>query len=589
MFDETSETGEGAGGDKRRLASVLVADICGFSSLAERNEDLALAVVRAVSTILQSVAARNEGRLFHEAADGFFFEFGSANLSMQAARAMLVEIARDSNLQSLATVQIRIGLHMGDVQVEPSGNLMGHGVNVAARLQQNADPGSILASKPLIDALSQRQGQFWRERKLSLKNMKSPISAFNIRDDRPFSVLLRDLWSSQRWRILAAGAVVSAAALFAIQSFIFPAPQGPGPIDREAVRATLAPLIKADRPVDDVVSALMRTNDFDAAAQALSREYEQSQLQFTREQSLDLLHQAAAIAVNRDASQAEEMYLEILKLDPFDVEALFQMAKIYRRHEHEALAVASLEKALNSPNLDDRQRLRAEIYLIQFKSTDNDVGDQIQKLDALANEAAQSALNDIEYLAYYKQIQLQFQSLSRSTLSDAEVTDQLHPLIAKSDSLVEKQIEAGLLYRVSETLQTLSVLQNRIGDYAGSEETLNRALEIEQKLRRPARMMGIYANLAYSYVAWHEAGAPDGDELLTRAEGHVETVRDLANREGLTSRDYYNWYILALIERQRGNATLSCSHFEKAANAWPEDWRTETDIEAMASDLECSV
>lgn len=589
MFDETSETDRGAGGDKRRLASVLVADICGFSSLAERDEDLALAVVRAVSAILQSVAGRNEGRLFHEAADGFFFEFSSANLSMQAARAMLVEITRDQDLQSLATVQIRIGLHMGDVQVEPNGNLMGHGVNVAARLQQNADPGSILASKPLIDALSQRQGQFWRERKLSLKNMKSPISAFNIRDDRPIAVLLRDLWSSQRWRILAAGAAVSAAAFFAIQAFVFPPPQGPGPIDREAVRATLAPLIKADRPIDDVVSALMRTDDFDAAAQALRTEYEQSQLQLTREQSLDLLHQAAAVAVNRDASEAEEIYLEILKLDPFDAEALFQMAKIYRRHEHYALAVASLEKALNSPVLDDRQRLRAEIYLVHFKSTGNDVGDQIQRLDNLANEAANSALTDIEYLAHYKQIQIKFRSLSQSVLPEAQVKDQMRPWIAKAEALVEQQIDAGLLYQVSETLQTLGVLQNRIGDYAGSDETLTRALELEQRLRRPARMMGIHANLAYMNVAWHEAGAPEGEDLLVRAEEHVEIVRDLANREGLTSREYYNWYILALIEGQRGNATLSCSHFEKAINAWPENMRGKNDIEVMASDLECTV
>jgi class 3 adenylate cyclase/tetratricopeptide (TPR) repeat protein len=589
MFDETSETDEGAGGDKRRLASVLVADICGFSSLAERDEDLALAVVRAVSAILQSVAGRNEGRLFHEAADGFFFEFSSANLSMQAARAMLVEIARDQDLQSLATVQIRIGLHMGDVQVEPNGNLMGHGVNVAARLQQNADPGSILASKPLIDALSQRQGQFWRERKLSLKNMRSPISAFNIRDDRPIAVLLRDLWSSQRWRILAAGAAVSAAAFFAIQAFVFPPPQGPGPIDREAVRASLAPLIKADRPIDDIVSALMRTDDFDAAAQALRTEYEQSQSQLTREQSLDLLHQAAAIAVNRDASEAEELYLEILKLDPFDAEALFQMAKIYRRHEHEALAVASLEKAFDSPALDDRQRLEAEIYLIDFKSHDNDGGDQVAQLEALADRAAENALNDVEYLARYKQIKIQFLTLSKSTLSDAQVTEQLRPLIAKTEVLVEQQVAAGLLYQVSETLMTLGTLQNRIGDYAGSNETLTRALEIERRLRRPTRMMGIYANLAYLNVAWHQADGSGGDELLTRAEGHVESVRDLANREGLTSRDYYNWYILALIERQRGNATLSCSHFEKAINAWPERFLGEDDIEVMASDLECTV
>jgi tetratricopeptide (TPR) repeat protein len=265
------------------------------------------------------------------------------------------------------------------------------------------------------------------------------------------------------------------------------------------------------------------------------------------------------------------------------------MAKIYRRHEHEALAVASLEKAFDSPALDDRQRLEAEIYLIDFKSHDNDGGDQVAQLEALADRAAENALNDVEYLARYKQIKIQFLTLSKSTLSDAQVTEQLRPLIAKTEVLVEQQVAAGLLYQVSETLMTLGTLQNRIGDYAGSNETLTRALEIERRLRRPTRMMGIYANLAYLNVAWHQADGSGGDELLTRAEGHVESVRDLANREGLTSRDYYNWYILALIERQRGNATLSCSHFEKAINAWPERFLGEDDIEVMASDLECTV
>ena len=220
MFDGESDSNEWTGGDDRRLASVLVADICGFSSLAERDEDTALAVVRRVGSLLNEIAGRFEGRNFHEAGDGFFFEFASANRSMKAAREMLVAIAKDEALKRLASVKIRIGMHLGDVQVEPDGNLMGHGVNVAARLQQNADPGSILASKSLVDALSEKPGQMWSRRRLSLKNMKTPIVAFNIRDDRTIGVLLRDLWSSRRWSILS-GAAAAAAILFVAMQTIF--------------------------------------------------------------------------------------------------------------------------------------------------------------------------------------------------------------------------------------------------------------------------------------------------------------------------------------------------------------------------------
>ncbi|MHA7858524.1 MAG: adenylate/guanylate cyclase domain-containing protein [Henriciella sp.] len=587
MFDGESDSNEWTGGDDRRLASVLVADICGFSSLAERDEDTALAVVRRVGSLLNEIAGRFEGRNFHEAGDGFFFEFASANRSMKAAREMLVAIAKDEALKRLASVKIRIGMHLGDVQVEPDGNLMGHGVNVAARLQQNADPGSILASKSLVDALSEKPGQMWSRRRLSLKNMKTPIVAFNIRDDRTIGVLLRDLWSSRRWSILS-GAAAAAAILFVVMQTIFAVPdESAGPIDREAVRASLAPLIEAGRPIDDMVSALMRKDDFEDATLALQQEYEQNKEALSRAQSLDLLHQIAAISVNRDVSVAEQIYAEILKLDPYDAEALYQMAKIYRKRDFESLAQSSLLKALEGADISARQRLRVQIALIELNQDVSTLDDDVQNLSELAGEASQRGYDDVAQMARYNSIREQFMRGAGAVQSEQEASAFFEPLIEQTQTLVEEQTNAGYLYEVSESLLTLSTMQNRIGAFQSSLQTLERALEIETTLRRPARRMAIHANLAYLKVAWSET-SPEGDaELLVQAEQHVAAVRDLADREGLTSREYYNWYILALIESQRENNALSCSHFEKAVQAWPEKYAAGMDVEEMANDLNC--
>lgn len=587
MFDGEAEEHSPSGGDDRRLASVLVADICGFSSLAERDEDLALAVVRRVGELLNTIAKRHEGRNFHEAGDGFFFEFASANRSIYSAREMLSAISKDKALKRLAEVNIRIGMHLGDVQVEPNGNLMGHGVNVAARLQQNADPGSILASKSLVDALSEKQGSFWSRRRLSLKNLKTPIVAFNIRDDRSIGMLVRDVWSSRRWTILAGAAALAAIVFISMQTVFAPPEIRPNPIDREAVRASLAPLIKADRPVDDMVSALMKTDDFEDAIQVLRDEYEQKQETLSRAQSLDLLHQIAAISVNRDVTVAEQVYSEILKLDPFDAEALFQMAKLYRKRDFEGLARSSLLKALDGSEITDRQKLRAQIALLELDRGANENDSNDARFAALAEQASQGGFDDVSQLARYTAIRERFMFGAETVESEQDAPAFFEPLIEETQLLVDEQTSAGYLYEVSESLLTLSTMQNRIGEFQSSLQTLERALEIEATLRRPARMMAIHANLAYLKVAWNEASPDARDTLLSEAEGHVAQVRELADREGLTSREYYNWYILALIENQRQNTVLSCSHLEKAIQAWPEKYLAGVNPEELARDLDC--
>lgn len=112
-------------------------DIAGYSAMTETDEAGALETVARLRSVLDGVAVQEGGRIFNTAGDGFMLEFCSAAGALAAA-----ELLRGSEEGK----RVRVGLHLGDVLVTPTGDLLGHGVNVAARLQQLALPGVVVAS-----------------------------------------------------------------------------------------------------------------------------------------------------------------------------------------------------------------------------------------------------------------------------------------------------------------------------------------------------------------------------------------------------------------------------------------------------------
>jgi adenylate cyclase len=117
--------------ETRRLATILSLDVAGYSRAAERDDAAAAEAVRRVRAMIAEVATPFGGRIFSSAGDGFMLEFPAATAGVQAALALLKESASGAQPRP----QVRIGLHLGEVMVEANGDLLGHGVNVAARLQ----------------------------------------------------------------------------------------------------------------------------------------------------------------------------------------------------------------------------------------------------------------------------------------------------------------------------------------------------------------------------------------------------------------------------------------------------------------------
>jgi len=155
----------------RKLATIVALDVAGYSARTEADEARTTTEVAALRTVIEGIAARHTGRVFNTAGDGFMLEFGSSLGAVEAA----------FELAETCEPKVRVGVHLGDVVVQPNGDLLGHGVNVAARLMAQASPGSALVSAdvrrtirgPLAERLVSR-GQ------LKLDKMAETIEAFAL-------------------------------------------------------------------------------------------------------------------------------------------------------------------------------------------------------------------------------------------------------------------------------------------------------------------------------------------------------------------------------------------------------------------------
>lgn len=131
------------GAEPQRLAAIVSIDIVGYSSLSERNAAEAVARVARLRDRATAVAAEHQGRIFNTAGDGVMLEFPTATAALSAAMTLSADVE---------DVQLRFGVHLGEVSSAENGDLLGHGVNVAARLQSEATPGAILASQIVRDS-----------------------------------------------------------------------------------------------------------------------------------------------------------------------------------------------------------------------------------------------------------------------------------------------------------------------------------------------------------------------------------------------------------------------------------------------------
>src|SRR6516225_10704413 len=171
-------------GPERRLAAVLAADMVGYSRLMEVDERGTLARFKTHRIeLIDPAIAKNRGRIIKTTGDGILVEFHSvADAVLCATEIQRRMMRRNADVAPARWIQFRIGINLGDVIFEEN-DLFGDGVNVAARLQELAEPGGICVSGAVRDQVGDRMDDvvFADLGERSVKNLVRRIRVYSVK------------------------------------------------------------------------------------------------------------------------------------------------------------------------------------------------------------------------------------------------------------------------------------------------------------------------------------------------------------------------------------------------------------------------
>ena len=241
----------------RKLAAILAADVLGYSRLAGVDEELILARLRTLrSDLIDPTIAVHGGRVVKRTGDGVLVEFRSVVDAVRCAIEIQLGMAeRNAGLPAEKRIEYRVGVHIGDVVEESDGDLMGDGVNIAARLEGIAKPGAICLSeqaywqvKGRLDLAVMDLGP------TRLKNIAEPVRVYSL--EAGAAARAKPLKAAARRQgslIIALAALVVALAAIAVGVWRF---QSTGPIEAKAEPTAVLVLPFANLSGDSAMNQL---------------------------------------------------------------------------------------------------------------------------------------------------------------------------------------------------------------------------------------------------------------------------------------------------------------------------------------------
>jgi adenylate cyclase len=176
-------TSSRSGANSAKASAILAADVVGYSLLAGTDEDRTLARLRALrSDLIDPTVSVHNGRVVKRTGDGSLIEFRSVVDAVRCAiEVQNGMIERNAGLPPQRRIEFRIGIHLGDVVEESDGDLMGDGINIAARLECIADPNGICLSSAAYEQVRDKlKEDFVDPGDKQLKNIARPVRAYAI-------------------------------------------------------------------------------------------------------------------------------------------------------------------------------------------------------------------------------------------------------------------------------------------------------------------------------------------------------------------------------------------------------------------------
>jgi adenylate cyclase len=168
---------------QRKLAAILAADVVGYSRLTGADEEGTASRLRALRAELIDPAIEvNRGRIVKTTGDGILIEFASVVDAVRCALEVQHGMAvRNAHMPTDQRIQFRVGINLGDVMVEPDRDLMGDGVNIAARLEGIAEPGGICLSRSAYEQVKGKVELTVQDRgEQRLKNIAEPVRVYKV-------------------------------------------------------------------------------------------------------------------------------------------------------------------------------------------------------------------------------------------------------------------------------------------------------------------------------------------------------------------------------------------------------------------------
>jgi adenylate cyclase len=174
---------------ERRLAAIFAADVAGYSRLMERDEVGTLNILSSHRDVMDTLIAEHGGRIANTAGDSVLAEFPSAVDAVQCATAVQgALVLANLDVSDERRVRFRIGVHVGDVMVR-GGDLLGDGVNIAARLECLAEPGGICISETTYGYVRKTLPLTFTDLGLqTVKNIEEPIRAYAVTATSPAAI-----------------------------------------------------------------------------------------------------------------------------------------------------------------------------------------------------------------------------------------------------------------------------------------------------------------------------------------------------------------------------------------------------------------
>jgi TolB-like protein/class 3 adenylate cyclase len=167
--------------ETRKLAAILVADVVGYSRLTGVDEEGTLARLRTLrSDLINPTIASHNGRVVKRTGDGAIVEFRSVVEAVRCAIEVRSGLAaRNAGVPDDKRIEARVGIHLGDVVEEADGDLMGDGVNVAARLESICEPGGICLSEDAYHQVRDKLNETFVDLgEQNLKNIVRPVRTY---------------------------------------------------------------------------------------------------------------------------------------------------------------------------------------------------------------------------------------------------------------------------------------------------------------------------------------------------------------------------------------------------------------------------